>query len=92
MTRVTANSLTLSELADLVSGHFSGSPEYRLSGVASLIDATSQQLSFYHSSRYKDDLKLTKAGAIIVPLGTPNTGNRSNSHACYWIIISSVLS
>ena len=73
MTRVTANSLTLSEVAELVCGDYSGPSEYRLTGVASLLDATSQQLSFFHSPRYKEAFKRSNAGAIIVPKGTLNT-------------------
>ena len=76
MTRVTANSLTLAELADLLDGTFSGPAGKSITAVAGLAQADSTDLSFYHSKRYKKEFERSRAGAILVPFGTPEENGR----------------
>ncbi len=43
------------------------SDEFFINGLASLAEANQEELSFFHHERYLNDLKSTKAGAVLVP-------------------------
>ena len=43
------------------------SDEISINGLASLAEAKQEDLSFFHHERYLNDLKSTKAGAVLVP-------------------------
>ena len=55
------------EIVDLVAGQFAGDHNRSISGVASLAQATGDQLSFLSNRKYAADLAATKAGAVLVP-------------------------
>ena len=44
------------------------SDEVSINGLASLAEANQEDLSFFHHERYLNDLKSTKAGAVLVPI------------------------
>lgn len=62
---------TLNEIAALVGGTVSGDGEFRVSGIKALEDATEGEISLYFDPRYRDLLRKTRAGALIVAEKTP---------------------
>lgn len=64
--------LTLSEVLALTGGKIlSGAPEATVSGVATLADATPQEVSFLGNEKYYKDFLATKAGIVLVPPALP---------------------
>lgn len=59
--------LSLGELASYLDAEIQGDPDTRILGISSLLDASSEQVSFLASAKYLDQLKQTSAGAVIVP-------------------------
>jgi UDP-3-O-[3-hydroxymyristoyl] glucosamine N-acyltransferase len=60
--------IALTELATLVGGTLkNGDPTLEITGFASLKEAVSGDLSFFHDTRYNDRLLKTKASAVLVP-------------------------
>ncbi|MHA3049038.1 UDP-3-O-(3-hydroxymyristoyl)glucosamine N-acyltransferase [Acinetobacter sp. ANC 4639] len=59
-------SYTLKELASLVHGELIGQPETKVSGLSSLEQATSQQISFVNGDKYLEQALASKAGILIV--------------------------
>ena len=60
---------TLGELASRLGAELRGDPELRVSGVASLDEATASDISFVAGPRYTGLAKDSAAGALIVPPG-----------------------
>jgi UDP-3-O-[3-hydroxymyristoyl] glucosamine N-acyltransferase len=56
----------VSEIVALVNGHYDGPPGLNVQGVATLADATADQLSFLGNPKYEDQLGSTRAGALLV--------------------------
>lgn len=64
--------LTLEAVAALTGGKIlSGNPEATVFGVASLLDATSEEVSFLGNEKYFDDFLNTSAGIVLVPPSLP---------------------
>jgi UDP-3-O-[3-hydroxymyristoyl] glucosamine N-acyltransferase len=65
----TTQSISLQELAALVGGQlsFGGSTSLRISGVASIAEANAEEVTFLGNTRYLPGLRLSKAGAVLVP-------------------------
>lgn len=62
--------ITLTDLTKLVGGDLlSGNPASEVTGFASLKEAVSGDLSFFHDTRYADLLLKTKASAVLVAAG-----------------------
>lgn len=59
------------ELAALVGGEVDGDPALLITGLSGLEAATAGQLSFYGNPRYKRQLAVTRASAVLVPLEPP---------------------
>jgi len=60
--------IALTELTALVGGTLkNGDPTLEITGFASLKEAVSGDLSFFHDTRYNDRLLKTKASAVLVP-------------------------
>lgn len=59
-------SYSLAELVRKVDGKLNGDPETRIHSLATLQQARSGQLSFYHNSCYQQQLKDTQASAVIL--------------------------
>ena len=57
---------SLGEIARLINVKLIGDADYVINGVGSLSTAKSKQISFFANSKYRDDLKQTGAGAVIV--------------------------
>lgn len=57
---------TLGQLAMLVGGHVQGDPSYTVTGVATLVAATKDQISFLTNGSYRPALETTQAGAVIL--------------------------
>ncbi len=57
---------TLSELAALVGAELRGDDATRITGVAALGQAGPEQIGFYASTRYREQLAATRAGAVLV--------------------------
>ena len=57
---------SLNELALKIDAKIEGDKNKIIFDIASLNDATDKEVSFYHSSKYKDDFNKTKAGVIVV--------------------------
>jgi UDP-3-O-[3-hydroxymyristoyl] glucosamine N-acyltransferase len=64
----------LSELAVLLNGMIIGDANAIISGVNSLDDANSGDISFFANPKYRDRLAATKASAILVKPGVESTG------------------
>ncbi|MEY2497456.1 MAG: UDP-3-O-[3-hydroxymyristoyl] glucosamine N-acyltransferase [Verrucomicrobiota bacterium] len=60
-------SVSLGEIVDFIDGHYTGNRDLLITTVASLNDATADQLSFLSNRKYAYQLAQTKAGAIVVP-------------------------
>jgi UDP-3-O-[3-hydroxymyristoyl] glucosamine N-acyltransferase len=61
--------LTLKELADQSGGELLGDPTLKITGAASLGDATSGEISFFTDRKYIGLLRKTRASALFVPPG-----------------------
>lgn len=57
---------TLGQLAILVEGEVKGDPSRHLTGVATLMAATQEQISFLANGAYRPALETTQAGAVII--------------------------
>mgnify|MGYP003292537004 CR=1 FL=1 len=71
--------LSAAEIAEIVQGSISGSPERVITGVSGIKYATPEQLSFIGNRKYEHQLESTKAGIILVCKGLENapTENRT---------------
>lgn len=58
--------ITISELAKFLKIDFSADGELRLSGIATLESAATDQLSFFHNPKYASQLAASNAGAVFV--------------------------
>lgn len=61
-------SFTLQELEKLSGGELQGDPKQKITGVASLAEATAGEISFFVNTRYAAQLRKTRASAVFVPL------------------------
>ena len=59
--------LTLEEIAKLSGGKLEGDPDTKITGAASLAEATVHEISFFNNPRYLPQLRKTRAAAVIVP-------------------------
>lgn len=59
--------LTLEEIARLAGGQLEGDPAAKITGAASLAEATVHEISFFNNPRYLPQLRRTRAAAVIVP-------------------------
>jgi len=59
--------LTLEQIAKLSGGKLEGDPETKITGAASLAEATVHEVSFFNNPRYLAQLRKTRAAAVIVP-------------------------
>src|SRR5206468_1171708 len=59
--------LTLEQIAKLSGGELAGDPETKITGAASLAEATVHEISFFNNPRYVPQLRKTRAAAVIVP-------------------------
>jgi UDP-3-O-[3-hydroxymyristoyl] glucosamine N-acyltransferase len=59
--------LTLEEIAAAVGGQLQGDAKVKISGAASLAEATPEEISFFYHPRYSAQLRKTDAAAVIVP-------------------------
>ena len=71
--------LTLKEIADLVGGSIEGDSSISIQGIGALDSANSSQISYAVNEKYKDSLKNSNAGAIII--------NKSLKQFCYRNIV-----
>jgi len=60
--------LTLEEIAKFSAGKLEGDPDTKITGAASLAEATVDEISFFNNPRYLPQLRKTRAAAVIVPL------------------------
>lgn len=60
------STLTLGAIAALVDARLVGSPDQEIAGLATLQDASADQLSFLSSSQYRKYLGDTRAGAVLL--------------------------
>ncbi|HSS15838.1 MAG TPA: UDP-3-O-(3-hydroxymyristoyl)glucosamine N-acyltransferase [Candidatus Dormibacteraeota bacterium] len=60
-------SYTLQELASMSGGELVGDPKLKISGAASLAEATSGEISFFGNRKYIGLLRKTRASAVFVP-------------------------
>jgi UDP-3-O-[3-hydroxymyristoyl] glucosamine N-acyltransferase len=68
-------SFTLQELASTSNGELVGDPKLKITGAASLAEATSGEISFFANRKYIGLLRKTRASAVFVPsdFGEPLT-------------------
>jgi UDP-3-O-[3-hydroxymyristoyl] glucosamine N-acyltransferase len=66
--------MTVSQLAALVKGKVTGDPERLIEGLGKIESAGSNEVTFLANPRYARYLSESKAGAILVPVGTRATG------------------
>lgn len=69
-------SVSLGEIVDFVGGHYVGTRDLLITTVASLTDATADQLSFLSNRKYASQLAQTKAGAVLVPKNLEGENDR----------------
>ena len=62
-------SLTVKQLADLSGGELVGDSTLKITGAASLGEATQGEISFFTNRKYIGLLRKTRASAIFVPAG-----------------------
>jgi len=79
---------TLAQLAMLVGGQVHGDPSYSVTGVATLMAATKNDLSFLTNGSYRPALETTQAGAVILSQEDQAASNTNaiisdNPHAAY---------
>jgi UDP-3-O-[3-hydroxymyristoyl] glucosamine N-acyltransferase len=60
-------SFTLQELASVSGGELVGDPKLKITGAASLAEATSGEISFFANRKYVNLLRKTRASAVFVP-------------------------
>jgi len=60
-------SFTLQELASMSGGELVGDPQLKITGAASLAEATSGEISFFGDRKYIGQLRKTRASAVFVP-------------------------
>jgi UDP-3-O-[3-hydroxymyristoyl] glucosamine N-acyltransferase len=60
-------SFTLQELASVSGGELVGDPKLKITGAASLAEATSGEISFFGNRKYIGLLRKTRASAVFVP-------------------------
>jgi UDP-3-O-[3-hydroxymyristoyl] glucosamine N-acyltransferase len=61
----------LKELAEKLNVKLAGDPNYEISGIGGLDDATSSDISFLANPRYIDMMSKSKAGAVCISLDQP---------------------
>jgi UDP-3-O-[3-hydroxymyristoyl] glucosamine N-acyltransferase len=66
-------SFTLQEVASMSGGELIGDPKLKITGAASLAEATSGEISFFANRKYLGLLRKTRASAVFVP---PDFGER----------------
>jgi UDP-3-O-[3-hydroxymyristoyl] glucosamine N-acyltransferase len=59
--------LTLEQIAKMCGGELEGDSETKITGAASLAEATVREISFFSNPRYLAQLRKTSAAAVIVP-------------------------
>lgn len=69
-------SVSLGEIVDFVGGHYVGTRDLLITTVASLTDATADQLSFLSNRKYASQLAQTNAGAVLVPKNLEGENDR----------------
>ncbi len=69
-----ADEYRLGDLALRVGGRVAGDPERRIRGIATLDEAGPFDLAFLTNPKYRHAAEATRAGAILVPLGTAIPG------------------
>lgn len=69
-------SVSLGEIVDFVGGHYAGTRDLLITTVASLTDATADQLSFLSNRKYASQLAQTNAGAVLVPKNLEGENDR----------------
>src|ERR1700704_1246322 len=71
-------SYTLQELASMSGGELVGDPKLKITGAASLAEATSGEISFFGNRNYIGLLRKTRASAVFVPpdFGEPLTADQ----------------
>lgn len=79
---MTTHMFTLQQLAAKVGGRVDGDAEYPISGLGTLENAQSAQLSLYTGSRYQAQLAATSAGAVLI-----REDDRASTQ-CHAIIVS----
>ncbi len=60
---------TVAELADLLGGVFEGDGSVEITGLASLLEATANELSFLGNSKYIPHVVESQAGVVLLPEG-----------------------
>ncbi|WP_286236825.1 UDP-3-O-(3-hydroxymyristoyl)glucosamine N-acyltransferase [Neptuniibacter halophilus] len=63
---MSAKEFTLQEIAKTLSAELHGDPQCRISGIATLMQASATQLSFIANSKYQKHLASTSAGAVLM--------------------------
>ena len=58
--------LKLRYLAEQIDAEFEGDDEFEIKDIATLKLANSNEISFFHSAKYKEDFEKTNAGCIII--------------------------
>jgi UDP-3-O-[3-hydroxymyristoyl] glucosamine N-acyltransferase len=58
---------TLQELATISGGELLGDPECKITGAASLVEATDGEVTFFSNPKYAAQLRKTRASAVFVP-------------------------
>ncbi len=75
--------ITLEQLAALTQGAIlSGDPQLKLTGFAGLRESGAGDLSFFANERYLNDVRRTRASAILVPQGFSETATGAALVAC----------
>jgi UDP-3-O-[3-hydroxymyristoyl] glucosamine N-acyltransferase len=64
---------TLQELATMSAGKLCGDPDQKISGAASLAEATAGEIAFFANPKYAAQLRNTRASAVFVPLDFSET-------------------
>ncbi len=71
---------TLSDIASKLNLEFTGEPNFQIEDIATLDSALPNEVSFFHNNKYRDQLKNTKAGAIILKKTEQNKINSKKNY------------
>jgi UDP-3-O-[3-hydroxymyristoyl] glucosamine N-acyltransferase len=87
---------TLGEIARLIEGDLKGPENFSVSGIQALIAASPDEISFAVSKRYKEQVKNSRAGALILPKNWPYMLDRpsilvNDPYLAYAILASAFL-
>ncbi len=67
---------TLESIATVLQGTLTGNPQYMISGVSAIQDASPSDITFLLNKKYLETLSESRAGALVTPIMIPGVSNQ----------------